>query len=198
MKRAAVFVMLLLNVTLEVSGAADQSGPVVKNPAAKEVKRAKQTDSIPASGSSSSAFVGNLLVVPMDGSHWVGIKAIAQEMGRRGHKVTVVMPEFSMRMGPGKHYDTVTYPVPYGQADIDNLMAANKNNLKKSKETFVEKIRKKLSHLQKIMDFIHTTAETLLFNSSLISHLENQVNTGEQHQSHTQKPLRSLKLTLCD
>ena len=72
------------------------------------------------SGRSSAAadFSGHLLVVPFDGSHWIGIKAIAQELGRRGHRVTVLMPEITIRMGPGEHYDTVTYPVPYGKKDL--------------------------------------------------------------------------------
>uniref|UniRef100_A0A673B539 UDP-glucuronosyltransferase n=1 Tax=Sphaeramia orbicularis TaxID=375764 RepID=A0A673B539_9TELE len=81
---------------------------------------------------SSSRFVGNLLVIPMDGSHWVGIKAIAQEMGRRGHRVTVVMPEVTSRMGPGKYYDTVTFPVPYDKAFVESVMATHKEIMKKS------------------------------------------------------------------
>uniref|UniRef100_H3C714 UDP-glucuronosyltransferase n=1 Tax=Tetraodon nigroviridis TaxID=99883 RepID=H3C714_TETNG len=110
---------------------------------------------------------GNLLVVPMDGSHWVDLKALAQELGRRGHRVTVVIPEFSIRMGPGKYYDTVTYPVPYTQADIDSIIAANKDVLEKSTLSFTDKFRK-------IASFLHSTAESLLFNASVISQLEQQ------------------------
>uniref|UniRef100_A0A8C9XIE8 UDP-glucuronosyltransferase n=1 Tax=Sander lucioperca TaxID=283035 RepID=A0A8C9XIE8_SANLU len=122
----------------------------------------------------SSGFLGNLLVVPMDGSHWVGIKAIAQEMGRRGHRVTVLIPEISIRMGPGKHYDTVTYPVPYDKAHIDSIMSSNKDMMQTSAHSFTEKIWKGFSKIQKITGFIHTTAESLLFNVSLISHLAQQ------------------------
>ncbi|KAM9718548.1 UDP-glucuronosyltransferase 1A1-like isoform 2-T2 [Menidia menidia] len=110
----------------------------------------------------------------MDGSHWVGIKAIAQEMGRRGHRVTVVIPEVSMRMGPGKHYHTITYPVPYDKAYIDFVLSAHKDNMEKSAKPFIERMKTKFSQIQKITGIIHTTAESLLFNSSLVSHLAQQ------------------------
>uniref|UniRef100_A0A3B5A089 UDP-glucuronosyltransferase n=1 Tax=Stegastes partitus TaxID=144197 RepID=A0A3B5A089_9TELE len=137
-------------------------------------KEAETTDTIPASKTSSPAYKGNLLVVPMDGSHWVGVKAIAQEMGRRGHRVTVVIPEISMRMGPGKHYDTVTHPVPYDYAHMDSVLSTNKDVLEKSTQSFLEKVQARISQFQAIHDIIHTTAESLLFNDSIITHLAQQ------------------------
>lgn len=174
MWKAAVFVFLLLNTNMEVNGAVDKARGSV----------AVKADSIPSSHVASSPFSGNLLVVPMDGSHWVGIKAIAEEMGRRGHRVTVVIPEINMRMGPGEHYDTLTYPVPYDKALIDSVMATHKDIMQKSAQSFMEKISKRFSQIQKITSFIHTTAESLLFNASLISHLAQQVSVFVQNYIH--------------
>uniref|UniRef100_A0A8C6WMM0 Uncharacterized protein n=1 Tax=Neogobius melanostomus TaxID=47308 RepID=A0A8C6WMM0_9GOBI len=123
---------------------------------------------------SASSFTGKLLVIPMDGSHWVGIKAIAEEMGRRGHQVTVVIPEVSVRMGPGKHYRTVTYPVPYDKAYIDSVMSSNQHMMDKDVQPFMERISRKISQFQKIIGLIHTTAESLLFNHTVISQLQQQ------------------------
>uniref|UniRef100_A0A3Q1AYC5 glucuronosyltransferase n=1 Tax=Amphiprion ocellaris TaxID=80972 RepID=A0A3Q1AYC5_AMPOC len=178
MRKAAVFVFLLLSAAMEVSGAADKKkgseAETSKLEGKVKAKKAENTDAIPASDISSSAFKGNLLVVPMDGSHWIGVKAIAQEMGRRGHRVTVVLPEISMRMGPGKHYHTVTHPVPYDQAHIDSVMAKNTEALEKSAESFMQKVQSRMSQFQAIMDMIHVTAESLLFNDSIITHLAQQ------------------------
>ncbi|XP_051256873.1 UDP-glucuronosyltransferase 1A1-like [Dicentrarchus labrax] len=178
MWKAALFVLLLLNMDKQVNGAVDKSrGTVAENPRPEEKVKAEEAEgtiTVPASNTASSGFVGKLLVVPMDGSHWVGVKALAQEMGRRGHQVTVVIPEINVRMGPGKHYDTVTYPVPYEKVFIDSVMSSHKDIMKKSAQPFVEKIRKRFSQIQKITNFIHTTAESLLFNASLISHLAQQ------------------------
>uniref|UniRef100_A0A3B3DPW2 UDP-glucuronosyltransferase n=1 Tax=Oryzias melastigma TaxID=30732 RepID=A0A3B3DPW2_ORYME len=123
--------------------------------------------------STKASFSGKLLVVPMDGSHWVGIKAIAQELGRRGHRVTVVIPEVSMRMGPGKHYDTRTHTVPYGQAHIDAIMSMHKDILK-TNQPFMERMQTKYHHILQIIDFIHVTAESLLYNDTFISYLAQQ------------------------
>ncbi|XP_028283983.1 UDP-glucuronosyltransferase 1-1-like [Parambassis ranga] len=166
-----VFVLLLVNMAMELNSAAAK---VKGRSVAEKPRTPDKADTIPASETSSSAFKGNLLVVPMDGSHWVGIKAIAQEMGRRGHRVTVVIPEVSVRMGPGKHYDTVLYPVPFDKAYMDSVMSTHKDILEKSAQSFIEKVNKRFSQIKKIVGFIHTTAESLLFNSSLISHLEKQ------------------------
>ncbi|XP_070774450.1 UDP-glucuronosyltransferase 1A1-like [Enoplosus armatus] len=176
MWKAAVFVILLLNMDMQVNGGVDKTrGSVAESSRPeKKTEEAEATNAIPASGTASSDFLGNLLVVPMDGSHWVGVKAVAQEIGRRGHRVTVVIPEVNIRMGPGKYYDTVTHPVPYDKAYIDSVMSSNKDIMQKSAQSFTGKIRKRFSQIQRITHFIHITAESLLFNVSLISHLAQQ------------------------
>ncbi|XP_039999463.1 UDP-glucuronosyltransferase 1A1-like [Xiphias gladius] len=176
MWKAAVLVLLLLNMDMQVNGAVDKTMQFAAEKSrperAAKTEEAEAGDTILASDSASSAFSGNLLVVPMDGSHWVGMKAVAQEMGRRGHRVTVVIPEVSMRMGPGKHYHTLTHPVPYDKAYIDSVMTTVKDIMQS--QPFVEKIKKRFSKIQSITGLIHSTAESLLFNASLISYLAQQ------------------------
>ncbi|KAJ4918637.1 hypothetical protein JOQ06_005112 [Pogonophryne albipinna] len=174
MWKSAVFLFLLLNVDMQVSVAVDKTVAENSIPEKLKTEEAAATSNIPARDNASSGYVGNLLVVPMDGSHWVGIKAIAQEMGRRGHRVTVVIPEISIRMGPGKHYDTLTYPVPYDRAHIDYVMSSHIDVMKKSAQSFTEKVATRFSQIKRITGFIHTTAESLLFNASVISHLAQQ------------------------
>ncbi|KAL7387170.1 hypothetical protein ABVT39_019429 [Epinephelus coioides] len=178
MWKTAAFVFLLLNMDMQVNGAVDKTkGSVADNSRPeKKVKteEAETTENTPAGDSASPGFLGKLLVVPMDGSHWVGMKAIVQEMGRRGHQVTVVIPEVSIRLGPADFYDIVTYPVPYEKAYIDSIMSTHKDMLQKSAQSFMEKIRNRFAQIQKITGLIHTTAESLLFNDTVISHLAQQ------------------------
>ncbi|KAK6302207.1 hypothetical protein J4Q44_G00265620 [Coregonus suidteri] len=110
----------------------------------------------------------------MDGSHWVGVKAIAEEMGRRGHQVTVVIPEVSMRLGPSSHCRTVSYPVPYGQETVDMLMDKHKDNIRAATLPLVERMTHHMANIQSVSSFILTTAESLLFNTTLITSLEQQ------------------------
>ena len=112
-----IFIFLLLGIGVELKG--ESEDPLHVPGESTVVEHISQdSSSTLRSGKSSADFPGHLLVVPLDGSHWIGIKAIAQELGRRGHRVTVLMPEITIRMGPGEHYDTVTYPVPYGKKDL--------------------------------------------------------------------------------
>lgn len=167
-------VLLLLTMDLQVNGAVEKSrSSVAEEPKPEEMEG---MDNSPASKTTSSHFKGNLLVIPMDGSHWIDLKAVAQEMGRLGHQVTVVIPEISMQMGPGKHYDTVFFPVPYNMSTIKSLLDSNKNLMQKDESSFYETISKRLGQIQRIKGFIHSAAEALLFNTSLISHLAQQVS----------------------
>lgn len=176
---------LLLNVVTEITGAVDNTkGSSSEKSSPKNKLKTEEAELPQTKPASFSQFLGKLLVVPMDGSHWVGLKAIAQEMGRRGHRVTVVMPETTVRMGPGKHYDTLTYPVPYDKAYIDSVMSTHKAIMNRSAQPFVEKIKKWFTQAQAISDFLHITAETLLFNASLISHLAQQVSTDTEKENN--------------
>ncbi|XP_039529403.1 UDP-glucuronosyltransferase 1-6-like [Pimephales promelas] len=119
-------------------------------------------------------WTGSLLVVPMDGSHWTGVKAVAEEMGRRGHKVMVVIPEVSILLGPGKHYATRTFPVPYGQQQLDELKARNAEVLDNKQQPLLEKISTRISNIRKFVDFQRATAESLLLNQELVDFLGTQ------------------------
>ncbi|CAB1317969.1 unnamed protein product [Coregonus sp. 'balchen'] len=92
----------------------------------------------------------------MDGSHWVGVKAIAEEMGRRGHQVTVVIPEVSMRLGPSSHCRTVSYPVPYGQETVDMLMDKHKDNIRAATLPLVERMTHHMANIQSVSSFIYS------------------------------------------
>ncbi|XP_054887564.1 UDP-glucuronosyltransferase-like [Poeciliopsis prolifica] len=60
-----------------------------------------------------------VLVMPVDGSHWLSMKILVKELGRRGHEVTVLVPESSMLIQGSDSYKTEVYPVPYTQAELD-------------------------------------------------------------------------------
>ncbi|NXG57636.1 UD18 glucuronosyltransferase, partial [Hemiprocne comata] len=63
---------------------------------------------------------GKLLVVPMDGSHWLSMQSLVEKLADRGHEVVVVMPEVSWRMGKTQEYTVKTYPVSYTLQELDS------------------------------------------------------------------------------
>lgn len=66
---------------------------------------------------------GKLLVVPMDGSHWLSMKQLVLKLMDRGHEVVVLIPEISWQMGKGQSYTVKTYPVDYTLEDLDKFFA---------------------------------------------------------------------------
>ncbi|XP_048029543.1 UDP-glucuronosyltransferase 1-6-like [Megalobrama amblycephala] len=124
------------------------------------------------SPSGKSGWTGKLLVVPMDGSHWTGVKAVAEEMGRRGHTVIVVIPEISIRLGPGKHYITKTFPVPYGQDFINQMMMEHK--LTAPGPSLLKSVTSRVDHMRKIIKYLSSTTESLFKNQELIEFLKEQ------------------------
>uniref|UniRef100_A0A673M9F8 glucuronosyltransferase n=1 Tax=Sinocyclocheilus rhinocerous TaxID=307959 RepID=A0A673M9F8_9TELE len=115
-----------------------------------------------------SSWTGKLLVVPMDGSHWTGVKAVAEEMGRRGHTVIVVIPEISMRLGPGKHYITKTFPGTYGQDLIDQMIV---ELIREPEQSLLKSVTSMVAHLRKIINCVTSTTESMFSNQELIDFL---------------------------
>ncbi|XP_019409146.1 PREDICTED: UDP-glucuronosyltransferase 1-8-like [Crocodylus porosus] len=62
---------------------------------------------------------GKVLVVPVDGSHWLSMKQLVENLSQRGHQVVVVMPEVSWQMGKALGYTVQMYPVSYTKEELD-------------------------------------------------------------------------------
>uniref|UniRef100_W5LTB3 UDP-glucuronosyltransferase n=1 Tax=Astyanax mexicanus TaxID=7994 RepID=W5LTB3_ASTMX len=62
-----------------------------------------------------SAMAGKVLVFPVDGSHWINMKIIIEELHARGHKVTVVRTATSWYVKEeSPHYKSITVTLPKG------------------------------------------------------------------------------------
>ncbi|XP_042559881.1 UDP-glucuronosyltransferase 2B31-like [Clupea harengus] len=58
---------------------------------------------------------GNVLVFPLDGSHWVNMKVIIEELHSRGHSITVVRASDSWYIKEeSSHYSAITIPTAGG------------------------------------------------------------------------------------
>ncbi|NWV70862.1 UD11 glucuronosyltransferase, partial [Malurus elegans] len=64
------------------------------------------------------AAAGRLLVVPVDGSHWLSMREVVDILAQKGHEVLVVAPEVTMHIKPAKSFLMKTYPVPYTKEDL--------------------------------------------------------------------------------
>lgn len=62
---------------------------------------------------------GKLLVVPIDGSHWLSMRPIVERLRQRGHEIVVVAPEINLRIDSSMHYTMKTYSVPYTREYVE-------------------------------------------------------------------------------
>ncbi|XP_056324441.1 UDP-glucuronosyltransferase 1A1-like isoform X3 [Danio aesculapii] len=124
--------------------------------------------------SRNSSWTGKLLVVPMDGSHWTGVKAVAEEMGRRGHTVIVVIPEVSMRLGPGKHYITKKFPVKYDQKLFNEVLTEHVHEVTNPGHSRLKTVTSTIANLLKMFNMMATTSESLFQDKELIRFLRDE------------------------
>ncbi|XP_072338047.1 UDP-glucuronosyltransferase 1A1-like isoform X2 [Scyliorhinus torazame] len=109
---------------------------------------------------------GDLLVVPVDGSHWLTLKVLMDELGRRGHNVVVVVPEVNMKMDRSPYYTTKIFPVPYNRDDMDSIKPTGFTAM-----PLFERIRVGFQRAGQVRQFFLATCESLLYNTELMQEL---------------------------
>ncbi|KAB1278669.1 UDP-glucuronosyltransferase 1-3 [Camelus dromedarius] len=65
---------------------------------------------------------GKVLVVPMEGSHWLSMREAVRELHARGHHTVVLSPEVNMHVKPEDFFTTETYATPNTQDEFDYVM----------------------------------------------------------------------------
>lgn len=110
---------------------------------------------------------GKLLVVPIDGSHWLSMRPVVEQLGQRGHEIVVVAPETNLRIDSSVHYTMKTYSVSYSR---DYVEAEFKKMGYRSftPQPFLEKISKIANITAMFLD----SCKRLLSDKGLIEYLE--------------------------
>ncbi|XP_075036527.1 UDP-glucuronosyltransferase 1A1-like isoform X5 [Mixophyes fleayi] len=139
---------------------------------------------LPISSSSALLFVfigiisqangGKLLVVPMDGSHWLSMRPVAERLTQNGHQVVVVMPDSSLSMSGSKLYTMKTFSVPFNSQEITALLEKFGSNHFTLPSYFPWVGIKMLDEMMKILDVYHTMCESLLLNQEFIQNLRDE------------------------
>lgn len=69
-----------------------------------------------------SAAAGKVLVIPMEGSHWLSMKEVLIELSKRGHEIIVMAPEMKTIVDSSEWYTLKTYPVPLKEEEMEDLL----------------------------------------------------------------------------
>ncbi|ROL52329.1 UDP-glucuronosyltransferase 1-1 [Anabarilius grahami] len=71
---------------------------------------------------------GKVLVMPVDGSHWLSMKILVEELSQRGHEMVVLVPETSVLIRASGNYITKSFRVPYTDAEMNAILDHIKKN----------------------------------------------------------------------
>ncbi|XP_067892108.1 UDP-glucuronosyltransferase 1A1-like isoform X2 [Heterodontus francisci] len=118
----------------------------------------------------SPAESGKLLVIPVDGSHWLSMQVVLEELHERGHKIVVVYPENNLLIKTSLHYSSKIYSTAFSKADVDQFYK-NLIGMAFYDGTFYQRISGSLQHVSKMRQFFLSICEDLLFSTELIQEL---------------------------
>ncbi|XP_076015155.1 UDP-glucuronosyltransferase-like [Genypterus blacodes] len=87
---------------------------------------------------------GKVLVMPVDGSHWLSMQILVKELAVRGHEVVVLVPETSLLIRGSDDYRTEVFQSPFTKAELDNVFKGLKDGVftKQSTFAFVEDVKR--------------------------------------------------------
>ncbi|XP_062972117.1 UDP-glucuronosyltransferase 1A1-like isoform X7 [Elgaria multicarinata webbii] len=112
-----------------------------------------------------------LLVVPQDGSHWLSMRVVIEELMQRGHEVVVVMPETTFLMKKSEPFNVRTYSVPYTQECLDNLFHQLGHKIF-AHQPFLAKMTEMFAKIRNITMLFFNNCKQLLHDRELLTYLE--------------------------
>ncbi|XP_075036523.1 UDP-glucuronosyltransferase 1A1-like isoform X1 [Mixophyes fleayi] len=117
------------------------------------------------------SHAGNLLVIPMDGSHWISMATLVEELGQRGHQIVVLAPQSNIHIKPSMNYILKTYTVPYTTEQLKEEMTRSSYDKFTSLPTG-KRLMKTYERITNITSLLLTTCQYLLHNEEVISYLQ--------------------------
>ncbi|NWX65842.1 UD11 glucuronosyltransferase, partial [Promerops cafer] len=117
------------------------------------------------------AAAGKLLVVPVDGSHWLSMREVLDTLQQKGHEVVVVAPEVSLHIKPSKNFVMKMYPVPFTQEEMEEVFKGSVMNFFEG-GYFLERFIRQYQQAKKTSALFLTTCTHLIHNKELIRYLE--------------------------
>ncbi|NXB99369.1 UD11 glucuronosyltransferase, partial [Orthonyx spaldingii] len=117
------------------------------------------------------AAAGRLLVVPVDGSHWLSMREVLDMLAQKGHEVVVVAPEVTLHIKPSKNFVMKMYPVPFTQEEMDEVLQGLIKDVFEG-GSFLQRVIRLYQRAKKNSAVFLATCTHLLYNKELMRYLE--------------------------
>ncbi|XP_074728601.1 UDP-glucuronosyltransferase 1A1-like isoform X4 [Strix uralensis] len=119
----------------------------------------------------SLAAGGKLLVVPVDGSHWLSMREVLDVLSQKGHEIVVVAPEVSLHIKPTKNFVMKMYPIPFTKEEVHQAFWRTSQDVFEE-GPFLERFLKTYERVENISAMYLSTCAHLLYNKELVRYLE--------------------------
>lgn len=116
---------------------------------------------------------GRVLVMPVEGSHWLSMKVLATELAQRGHDILVLVPETNILIQSSELFRTETFPVSISKEDLSTSLKGFQQGVFKRSPAMMDVI----VQLERLMNFTGSQVkgcESLLYNEPLMQKLKEE------------------------
>ncbi|XP_043856823.1 UDP-glucuronosyltransferase 1-6-like [Dromiciops gliroides] len=112
-----------------------------------------------------------LLVFPQDGSHWLSMRDVIEELSKKGHETVVLVPEVNLLLKESKFYKRKLYPVPYSRAELEKRFQTFGHN-HFAEKSFLNVAWAEYWNVRLVIDMYFLNCDSLLKNRETIRYLE--------------------------
>uniref|UniRef100_A0A8V5H6V6 glucuronosyltransferase n=1 Tax=Melopsittacus undulatus TaxID=13146 RepID=A0A8V5H6V6_MELUD len=119
----------------------------------------------------SPAAAGKLLVIPMEGSHWLSMKQVLAELNKKGHEIVVIVPESKMLIDSSGTYEMRSYPVPFKKEEMEEILHSLGENTF-SNDSFPTRFMNTWNNFQQSSAIFQASCRALLYNKEMMKYIE--------------------------
>ncbi|XP_012584759.1 PREDICTED: UDP-glucuronosyltransferase 1-2 isoform X1 [Condylura cristata] len=113
---------------------------------------------------------GKVLVVPMDGSHWLSMRQAVRELHARGHQAVVLAPDVNLHIKAEDFFTMKRYKFSYTQEEFDKLFQDYSEMVFESQPLLV-KFLESMEKTRESALIYEKACRELVFHKDLIRHL---------------------------
>ncbi|KAM4836418.1 UDP-glucuronosyltransferase 1-2-like isoform 1-T1 [Thomomys bottae] len=113
---------------------------------------------------------GNVLVVPMEGSHWLSMREVVRELHGRGHRATVLVPAVFEFVRGEDFFTRAAYAVPFSKEEYRDRYLNHLHHVLQAGSVF-ELTYKTTSNWNRLVDLFARSCEALLHDRPFLRRL---------------------------
>ncbi len=114
-----------------------------------------------------------MLVMPVEGSHWLSMKVLATGLAQRGHNILVLVPETNILIQSSELFRTETFPVKISKEELSTSLKGFQEGVFKRSPALMDIV----IQVGRLLNFTGTQVEgceSLLYNEPLMQKLKEE------------------------